>query len=134
MAQFEDGRWALGITFIVCVAALWAGASVLTQFIYDRLHFDEPFVLTYIGTALFFVYLPGWVLASHCGWVEDPPFRRAPLETKLVRCRSARERESKLCRGFMGLLGMPRVQICQHTHVNTRINRWTSAWTRRTSS
>mmetsp|Transcript_53532 Transcript_53532/g.122074 ORF Transcript_53532/g.122074 Transcript_53532/m.122074 type:complete len:339 (+) Transcript_53532:36-1052(+) len=77
MSTSTDGRWALGVFFLFIVAALWAGASVLVQYIYDHLHFDEPFVLTYICTSLFAVYLPGWALLTQLGLVENPPWRAA---------------------------------------------------------
>jgi hypothetical protein len=38
--------WALGVFFILIVAALWAGASVIIQYIFQDLDFDQPFVLT----------------------------------------------------------------------------------------
>mmetsp|Transcript_8367 Transcript_8367/g.16064 ORF Transcript_8367/g.16064 Transcript_8367/m.16064 type:complete len:551 (+) Transcript_8367:99-1751(+) len=94
MAATDDARWALGVFFIVMVAALWAGSSVLTQFIYDNLHFDEPFVLTYLGTSLFAIYLPSWWLLSYLGWVDNPPLRFAPdVSEPLDECFDARKYE-----------------------------------------
>jgi solute carrier family 35, member F5 len=78
MSSSDERSWALGIFFIVLVAALWAGSSVMIQYIYDNLNYEEPFVLTYIGTSLFFVYIPGWFVMSWLGLVKNPKFRQFP--------------------------------------------------------
>mmetsp|Transcript_17360 Transcript_17360/g.39195 ORF Transcript_17360/g.39195 Transcript_17360/m.39195 type:complete len:288 (-) Transcript_17360:1276-2139(-) len=48
----------LGLACIFAVAVIWAGASVLTQFIYCSLEFNLPLFLTFLCNALFVVYLP----------------------------------------------------------------------------
>ena len=48
--------------------AALAGASVLVQYIYNNLHFSEPFTLTYLCTPRFSVYLPFWATPSACDW------------------------------------------------------------------
>lgn len=54
---------------------IWAGASVLIQYIYSGLKFDSPFGLTYICTSLLTIYLP-WVGFCHrVGINRSPPFR-----------------------------------------------------------
>ena len=58
----------------------------MTQFIFENLNFDEPFILTYIGTSLFILYLPGWFLVSICGLVDNPPCRRSPQTEVLHEC------------------------------------------------
>jgi hypothetical protein len=68
--------YSLGIAFIVVVAVIWAGASVLTQFIYTELDFHSPFLVTYISTGLFALYLPLWRVWVWLDWVRDPPLRR----------------------------------------------------------
>lgn len=78
MSASDDRAWALGIFFIVLVAALWAGSSVMIQYIYENLSYEEPFVLTYIGTSLFFIYIPGWFLWEKFGFVKNPKFRAYP--------------------------------------------------------
>ena len=50
--------YALGLVFIVLVAFIWAGSSVLTQYLYTNDSFDSPFLLTYIGVSLFTLWLP----------------------------------------------------------------------------
>ena len=74
-ASATPQQWTLGIVFIVLVAAIWAAASVATQFIYTNLCFDQPFVLTYVCTSLFALYLPGWGALSAIGAVKNPPLR-----------------------------------------------------------
>ena len=59
----------LGLFFIVLVALIWAASSVVAQFVYETDSFDSPFLLTYIGTSLFTLWLPiqfssKWFLAS----------------------------------------------------------------------
>jgi hypothetical protein len=68
--------YSLGIVFIFIVAVIWAGASVLTQYIYTDLDFQSPFLVTYLSTTLFALYLPLWRLWIWLGYVTDPPFRR----------------------------------------------------------
>ena len=68
----------LGLSFIFVVALLWAGASVLVQYIYNNLHFSEPFTLTYLCTSLFSVYLPLWATLVRLRVVTDPPWRTPP--------------------------------------------------------
>lgn len=47
--------WGLGLLFLVII--LWVGSSVLTQKLFDDFNFPAPFVITYLSTALFAVYL-----------------------------------------------------------------------------
>ena len=56
----RSGGYALGLLFILFVALLWSGSSVLVQYIYSDLTFDSPFFVTYISNVLFSLYLPGW--------------------------------------------------------------------------
>lgn len=55
-------QYILGVVFIIICACLWAGSSVLIQFIYDDLSFDSPFLLTYLATSLLVLHLPYWYL------------------------------------------------------------------------
>jgi solute carrier family 35 protein F5 len=90
MPASADAAWALGIVFIVLVAAFWAGSSVLTQFIFDNLSFNEPFVLTYIGTSLFMIFIPGWLTLSFFKCVDNPPYRRDPSVQVTTECCDSR--------------------------------------------
>ena len=82
-ANSSPREWTLGIIFIVVVAAIWAAASVVTQFIYKNLCFDQPFVLTYVCTSLFALYLPGWGALTALGLVKNPPLRGGPDEGRI---------------------------------------------------
>ena len=54
--------YALGLVFIFLVSIIWAAASILVQYLYSDQSFDSPFLLTYIGTSLFVLFLPSqWV-------------------------------------------------------------------------
>ena len=50
--------YALGLVFILLVTVIWSLASILVQYLYTDQHFDSPFLLTYIGTSLFILFLP----------------------------------------------------------------------------
>ena len=54
--------YALGLAFILLVVLIWTFASILVQYLYQHQDFDSPFLLTYIGTALFIVLLPSQLL------------------------------------------------------------------------
>ena len=58
MTTVTSARYILGLWFIFCVSVIWAGASILVQFIYTKTNFNSPFLLTYIGTSLFIILLP----------------------------------------------------------------------------
>ena len=51
-------NYSLGLVFICIVTVIWTGASFLTQYIYSDLDFQSPFVLTYLSSSLFSLYLP----------------------------------------------------------------------------
>ena len=44
--------------FLPSVSLIWAAASVLVQHLYRDMNFDSPFLLTYISTGLFILWLP----------------------------------------------------------------------------
>lgn len=54
----------LGLIFIVLVALIWAASSVVAQIVYQTDSFDSPFLLTYIGTSLFTLWLPIYQLTA----------------------------------------------------------------------
>lgn len=77
----RSASYALGLFFIFLVAIIWAGASVLIQHIYTDMHFESPFLLTFICTSLFSVYLPWTYLCVRLGWTKNPPWRDPTLES-----------------------------------------------------
>ena len=50
--------YALGILFLVIVSLLWTACSMVVQHLYNDMSFDSPFLIVYIGTSLFSVFLP----------------------------------------------------------------------------
>ena len=50
--------YALGIVFLVIVSLLWTVCSMIVAYLYHTQNFDSPFLLCYIGTSLFAVFLP----------------------------------------------------------------------------
>jgi drug/metabolite transporter (DMT)-like permease len=61
-------RYILGLVFLLIANFIWAGASVFQQYIYDDLDFSSPFVLTYIGTSVFILFLPIHEASIRLGW------------------------------------------------------------------
>lgn len=55
------------------VAVIWAGSSVLIQYIYDDLDFNSPFMVTYLATTLLGLYIPLWQLWILLGFITNPP-------------------------------------------------------------
>ena len=58
MASARRESFRLGLVFIGLVVLIWTLSSVLVQYIYKALSFDSPFLLTYLCSILFAVYLP----------------------------------------------------------------------------
>lgn len=50
--------YALGLFFIFLVSIIWAAASIVVQHLYRDMDFDSPFLLTYVSTSLFILFLP----------------------------------------------------------------------------
>jgi solute carrier family 35, member F5 len=53
-----DLEYGLGLFFIFIVTVIWSGSSIVVQFLYTDEKFDSPFLLTYIGTSLFILFIP----------------------------------------------------------------------------
>ena len=76
MAVFPSlSSYALGIAFLVVVSVLWTVCSMVVQHLYQDMKFDSPFLIVYIGTSLFSVFLPlrlGYERWGHrCGGGDD---------------------------------------------------------------
>lgn len=83
-------NWVLGIVFIIIVTILWTGGSVMTQYIYSEMSFKSPFIITYVSTSLFVLYLPTWKFCRHYfDWYKDHPWidltRNNSFQTNLFR-------------------------------------------------
>ena len=66
-------NWRTGIACLLVATLIWAGASVLTQFIYEDLGLHSPFIMTFIANSLFAVYLPLWQLWILLGIIKSNP-------------------------------------------------------------
>ncbi|KAJ1406705.1 hypothetical protein B484DRAFT_404061, partial [Ochromonadaceae sp. CCMP2298] len=64
--------YTLGLVFILAVACIWAGSSVVIQHIYNDLDFRSPFLLTYLSNSLLVIYLPLWQVWIGLGLVKEP--------------------------------------------------------------
>eukprot|EP00986_Skeletonema_menzelii_P008373 scaffold3508_cov149-Skeletonema_menzelii.AAC.8 len=53
-----SSSYALGIFFLVIVSILWTICSMVVQHLYHDMEFDSPFLIVYIGTSLFSIFLP----------------------------------------------------------------------------
>jgi solute carrier family 35 protein F5 len=51
------GDYAKGLFYILCIVVIWTFSSVLVQHVFLDLDFDGPFILTYVCSTLFSVYL-----------------------------------------------------------------------------
>mmetsp|Transcript_10847 Transcript_10847/g.24034 ORF Transcript_10847/g.24034 Transcript_10847/m.24034 type:complete len:377 (-) Transcript_10847:307-1437(-) len=71
MAWFSPS-YTLGLVFILAVACIWAGSSVVIQHIYNDLDFRSPFLLTYLSNSLLVIYLPLWQVWIGLGLVKEP--------------------------------------------------------------
>ncbi|KAL9185536.1 hypothetical protein ACHAXT_003313 [Thalassiosira profunda] len=58
MLAFPSSSYALGIFFLVVVSLLWTICSMVVQHLYNDMQFDSPFLIVYIGTSLFSIFLP----------------------------------------------------------------------------
>lgn len=59
-----QGRWALGMSFVIAVAVIWVIASFVVQFVEEA--GTTPFLLTYICNSLFVLYIPLTELTRCC--------------------------------------------------------------------
>ncbi|KAL5997004.1 hypothetical protein ACLOJK_007930 [Asimina triloba] len=59
-------RWALGVVYIVAVAAIWIVASYIVQSVVEE--GVSPFLITYVCNSLFVVYIP---IVEIARYVED---------------------------------------------------------------
>lgn len=62
----------LGVVFIVLVAVIWSASSIVAQYLYTDRDFHSPFLLTYIGTSLFILFLPLKLLQERCQCRNNP--------------------------------------------------------------
>lgn len=53
-----NGRYLLGLCFIVLQSFVWISASVITQYMFRETAIDSPFLMTYIGVAECMVLFP----------------------------------------------------------------------------
>jgi len=60
--------YTLGITFIVLVSLIWSASSIVVQFLYETLNFNSPFLLTYIGSSLFVIFIPSRLIWERWKW------------------------------------------------------------------
>ncbi|GKY91505.1 hypothetical protein MPSEU_000122700 [Mayamaea pseudoterrestris] len=51
-------RYVLGLLFIFLQCIVWILAAIITQYLYDALNFQSPFLMSYIGMSLLAVFLP----------------------------------------------------------------------------
>lgn len=65
------GGQLLGLTYIIGVGAIWAGSSVLTQYIFNDLDFRSPFLVTFVENSLFMIYLPLWQVFHYFRWIDE---------------------------------------------------------------
>uniref|UniRef100_A0A1I8FGH9 DUF1084 domain-containing protein n=1 Tax=Macrostomum lignano TaxID=282301 RepID=A0A1I8FGH9_9PLAT len=110
-------RLAVGIACLLGVVIIWVLSSELTRFIFVQRHFNKPFFTTYFKTALFTLYLTGFLCLPNwrhlCskgaagGWGSGPSFNRARTAARQSRggtpelaTRKTRQMLTKLTKAF----------------------------------
>lgn len=66
-------KFQIGVCFIIVVTVIWTISSFMTQFIYTNLDFKSPFILTYLSSSFFSLYLPIWYLQVFFKTRTDQP-------------------------------------------------------------
>lgn len=57
-----NGRYLLGLGFILAQCFVWVATSVLTQYMFQETVVESPFLMTYVGVALCLIMFPvRWV-------------------------------------------------------------------------
>mmetsp|Transcript_14095 Transcript_14095/g.55508 ORF Transcript_14095/g.55508 Transcript_14095/m.55508 type:complete len:528 (+) Transcript_14095:110-1693(+) len=86
-----DKRHAAGVVVLLATVAIWVLSGELIQYIYDGVDFDQPFFLTYYSTALFSVYLTGFLFVPSwkCSSRQERSFAEAVAD--LISGRRARD-------------------------------------------
>ena len=79
-----EASWAKGLLFIVLVVLIWTLSSVLVQYIYASLSFGRPFLLTYLCSVLFVVYLPPHLVRGAWGWLRRRRRRTAAMRNGIA--------------------------------------------------
>jgi drug/metabolite transporter (DMT)-like permease len=73
MPESNSKSYTLGLIFLLIACVLWSCASVLTKYIFNDLSFDSPFLLSWMGTSVFTLFLPlNWFLRV-TGITSGPP-------------------------------------------------------------
>lgn len=70
--------YTLGLVFISIVALVWSASSVVVQYLYQDLNFNSPFLLTYIVSSLFIIYIPIRLSMEALGLTNKIPWRNPP--------------------------------------------------------
>ena len=64
-----NGRYILGLGFILAQCFVWIAASVLTQYMFQETVVESPFLMTYIGVALCMLMFPvQWFNDKWASW------------------------------------------------------------------
>ncbi|KAL3777881.1 hypothetical protein ACHAWO_001508 [Cyclotella atomus] len=53
-----SSSYTLGLVFLLIVSITWTICSMVVQYLYQDMEFNSPFLIVYIGTSLFSVFLP----------------------------------------------------------------------------
>ncbi|KAL3770216.1 hypothetical protein ACHAWU_009156 [Discostella pseudostelligera] len=61
-----SSSYALGLCFLFIISILWTIASMVVQHLYNDMSFHSPFLVVYIGTSLFSIFLPSRLIYERC--------------------------------------------------------------------
>ena len=73
MVELCTPSYALGLLYIILVVLIWTAASFMTQFVYEDLDFNSPFVFTYLSSTFFALYLAMWKFEGHIDKGQKKP-------------------------------------------------------------
>ncbi|KAJ2559588.1 hypothetical protein EV175_000271 [Coemansia sp. RSA 1933] len=63
---FGVGRRAFGLVLLLCVVFIWVASSFLVSNLFGEQEFNQPFLITYLNTASFSLYLVGTLVSHLC--------------------------------------------------------------------
>ena len=62
--EYHRKRFVFGLFLLLLVVVIWVGSSTLIQFIFESEEYNHPFMLTYLSTSLFSLYLLGFLAST----------------------------------------------------------------------
>ena len=118
--RIANGRYLLGLFFILAQCFVWIGASVLTQYMFDQEEFESPFLMTYTGVALLIFLLPFKMLTDKLRRTQTPETTTTAAATHAQDLGAADSFDEALSKasGYSELLEVVSTRSLQHATTN----------------